>query len=365
MRTFFVGAQEKPNGVNSYTYNLAHELIKLGYPSKVFSFGTCDKVSYYKDVEIRQIKTAGGTMLSIPMLYFKSLPYLIKHRKEIDIVAYQTVQFSWIPAFVMRLFGVKSCAIIHSLAEDSPKHSTLMKKLLVWNMKFDMFFTKHIITISRGRVNDVLTRYKRKADLVPCGVPVPNEESGVSDILERNDIKKGKYFLTIGRIDPIKNLETIIDAFMNHDHGDYQLVIGGDVSTPYGQNIVERAKGCENIKFPGMVIGDDKDVLLRNCLAYCLQSYSEGLPIALLEGLSYGKLALCSNIPAITDVLLPMNIGLINDVSDVNSLAHSMVEVENSYEQYKYQEDLALTAVKKNYSWPMICQTFIKLINTY
>lgn len=365
MRTFFIGAQEKPNGINSYTYNLANELTKSGFPSKVLSFGSCDKTSYYNEVEIRQVKTFGGTMFGIPMLYFKSLPYLIKHRKEIDMIAYQAVPFSWIPAMVMRMFGVKSCTTIHSLPEDSPKYSPLMKKILVWNMKFDMFFTKHIISISKGRVNDILTRYNRKADLVPCGVPIPNETSGVSDILDRFGIKKGKYFLTIGRVDSIKNLETLIDAFLNHEFSEYQLVIGGDVSTPYGHTIVERAKGNNSIIFPGIVMGADKDVLLRNCLAYCLQSFSEGLPIALLEGLSYGKLALCSNIPAIVDVLQPLNIGFINDVSDVNGLAESMLKVECSYNNFKYQEEVASKSVREIYSWSNICKEYIKVVSLY
>ena len=120
MRTVFIGAHEEPNGVNSYTYNLALELKKRGYESFVISFGSCNKVTDYKGVKIKQYRTWGNTMTSIPVLYLKSLPYLIKHRKEIDMVMYQTVTFSVIPSLIVRLFGMKSSAIIHSLAEDSP-----------------------------------------------------------------------------------------------------------------------------------------------------------------------------------------------------------------------------------------------------
>ena len=127
MRTVFIGAHEDPNGVNSYTYNLALELKNRGYESLVISFGSCYKETYYKGVMIKQYKTFGGTMTSIPILYLKSLPYLIKHRKTIDVVMYQTVMFSVIPSFIVRKFGMKSSAIIHSLAEDSPKHGSLMK----------------------------------------------------------------------------------------------------------------------------------------------------------------------------------------------------------------------------------------------
>ena len=108
MRTVFIGAHEEPNGVNSYTYNLALELKKRGKASTVISFGSCNKKTEYNGVPIKQYKTIGGTMTSIPLLYLMSLPYLIKHRKEIDIVMYQTVMFSVIPSLIISLCGLKS-----------------------------------------------------------------------------------------------------------------------------------------------------------------------------------------------------------------------------------------------------------------
>ena len=57
MRTVFIGAHEEPNGVNSYTYNLALELKKRGFESFVMSFGSCNKVTDYKGVKIKQYRT--------------------------------------------------------------------------------------------------------------------------------------------------------------------------------------------------------------------------------------------------------------------------------------------------------------------
>lgn len=87
-------------------------------------------------------------------------------------------------------------------------------------------------------------------------------------------------------------------------------MIGGDVDNAYGKTILERAKGCKNIIFPGVVYGEAKAALLQNCLAYCLVSSSEGLPIALLEGMSYGKIPVVTRIPSIQEVLEKYNIGL-------------------------------------------------------
>lgn len=364
MRTVFIGAQEYPNGVNSYTFNLALELKKRGFESLVMGFGSCDKVTEYKGVLIKQYKTHGGTMSSIPTLYLKSIPYLIKHRKEIDMIMYQTVHFSVIPAFIVRLFGLKTSTIVHSLAEDSPKYSEKMKKILMASMRFAMFFTRHIITVSHAKAKEVLDKYNRKCHVLPCGVYMPDEKLLNKDVLVKNGIVEGKYFLSIGRIDSIKNLETLIDAFKAHVHTGFQLVIAGDVNNDYGRTIVERAQDCKDIIFPGIVFGDAKATLLKNCMAYCLVSSSEGLPIALLEGMSYAKIPIVTRIPSIKEVLEDYNIGVWNDVKNIEQLSESMRNVESNFEVMQEQGNVAKRIVELNYTWPQICDKYLELVNT-
>lgn len=366
MRTVFIGAHETPNGVNSYTYNLALELNKRGHESLVMSFGSCNKKTDYKGVVIKQYRTLGGTMTSIPLLYLKSLPYLIKHRKEIDIVMYQTVTFSVIPSLIVRIFGMKTCAIIHSLAEDSPKHGSMMKKILMISMRWALAFTRNVITVSHTKAREVYERYKKICNVLPCGVFLPEERTLNVDFLDKNGIKAEKFFLTIGRIDPIKNYEVLIDAFKQHDYGEYQLVIGGDVDNDYGRYVVKRAGDCRNIIFPGIVYGDLKATLLRNCIAYCLVSSSEGLPIALLEGMSYGKIPIVTRIPAIKEVLEKSDIGLWSDVKNVEQVSANMKSVEAAnVEDIKAQEKKIRKVVIDNYTWPQICDQYLELVKKF
>ena len=365
MRTAFVGAQEEPNGVNSYTYNLALELNNRGQTSFVMSFGSCDKETQYKGVIVKQYKTPGRTMTSIPVLYLKSLPYLIKHRKEIDMVMFQTVIFSVIPSMIVRMFGMKTCSIIHSLAEDSPKHGPKMKKVLIASMKLALAFTRNVLTVSHTKAQEVYERYKKICKVLPCGVFLPEVRAENTDILVKNGITAGKFFLTIGRIDPIKNYEVLVDAFKQHDYGEYQLVIGGNVNNAYGETIVERAAECKNIIFPGVVYGDAKAALLKNCMAYCLVSSSEGLPIALLEGMSYGKILVVTRIPSIQEVLEKYNIGLWSDVKNVYQVAENMIAIENKYVDLKVQGETARKIVEENYTWPKICDQYLDMVKEF
>lgn len=365
MRTAFIGAQEYPNGVNSYTYNLALELNRRGHASFVMSFGSCNKIMQFKGVTIKQYKTHGGTMTSIPVLYLKSLPYLIKHRKEIDMVMYQTVIFSVIPSLIVRMFGMKACSIIHSLAEDSPKHGPVMKKILIASMKLALAFTRNVLTVSYTKAKEVCERYKKICKVLPCGVFLPDDKVIDTELLDKNGIKAGKFFLTIGRIDPIKNYEVLIDAFKQHEYGEYQLVIGGDVNNQYGKTVVERATNSRNIIFPGIVQGDLKAALLKSCAAYCLVSSSEGLPIALLEGMSYGKILIVTRIPSIQEILEKYNIGLWCDVKNIDQVTKNMIAVENNYMDLKSQGEISRKIVEDNYTWSHLCDRYLDMVKEF
>ena len=186
-----------------------------------------------------------------------------------------------------------------------------------------------------------------------------------SELLDKNGIKAGKFFLTIGRIDPIKNYEVLIDAFKQHEYGEYQLVIGGDVNNQYGKTIVERAANSSNIIFPGIVQGDVKAALLKNCVAYCLVSSSEGLPIALLEGMSYGKILIVTRIPSIQEVLEKYNIGLWSDVKNIDQVTENMIAVENNYMDLKSQGEISRKIVEDNYTWSQICDRYLDMVKEF
>ena len=91
-------------------------------------------------------------------------------------------------------------------------------------------------------------------------------------------------------------------------------------------------------------------------------SSSEGLPIALLEGMSYSKLLVVTQIPAIQEVLEKYKIGLWCAVNDVSDVAKNMELVENSYEELREQENIALNIVKENYTWPHICDLYLDML---
>lgn len=72
----------------------------------------------------------------------------------------------------------------------------------------------------------------------------------------------------------------------------------------YSRNLKETARK-NGVVLTGFIKGKKLHSLLTNCLCYCLPSSHEGLPIALLEAMSYGVKVIVSDIPANKEVGLP------------------------------------------------------------
>ena len=110
---------------------------------------------------------------------------------------------------------------------------------------------------------------------------------------------------------PEKNLHHLISAYaqakneelkVQKDSG-IKLVLAGDTDfeDDYSRGLKEMARN-NGIILTGFIKGKKLHSLLTNCRAYCLPSSHEGLPIALLEAMSYGVKVVVSDIPANLEV---------------------------------------------------------------
>ena len=121
-----------------------------------------------------------------------------------------------------------------------------------------------------------------------------------------SDSKSNNYVLSVGRFVEEKGFDLLINAFSRINAGGIKLVLAGDSDheTSYSVRLKELAKS-NNVVLTGYVRGDELQQLFNNCRLYVLSSYNEGLPLALLEAMSYKLPVLSSNIPASVQIQLP------------------------------------------------------------
>jgi starch synthase len=205
-----------------------------------------------------------------------------------------------------RLLGLRVVVTNHGPDYDRQKWGRLAKTMLRLGEYLGGRFANEVIVISKVIAGIIKKRCGRDSNLIYNGVPLP-EPSDRFDHLERFGIRPtGGYVLAVARFVPEKGLHDLVEAFTALK-GDVQLVIAGDADhvTEYSKELRKQANRDKRIVLTGYVTGEPLHQIYSHAGLFVLPSYHEGLPIALLEAMSYGQSVLVSDIPANKEVTLP------------------------------------------------------------
>lgn len=134
--------------------------------------------------------------------------------------------------------------------------------------------------------------------IIPNGIKLPET------FLKENKVGQKKTLLFIGRVHPKKGLELLIEALykLKKKNSDFLKnwniqIVGWDQGNHlnYLRNKCSAYNLQENITFIGPLFGEDKQLKLKSADAFILPSYSEGLPMSILEAWSYKLPVLMTN----------------------------------------------------------------------
>ena len=252
-----------------------------------------------------------------------------------------------------RLLGLKVVVTNHGPDYDRQKWSKSAKRMLKLGEYLGGRFANEVIVISTVIGDIVRARCGRESNLIYNGVPLP-DKSGRTDFLDRLGIKPKNYILAVARFVPEKGLHDLVKAFKGGDNG-YQLVIAGDADheTAYSRNLKKAAAEDERIILTGYITGKDLNQIYSHARLFCLPSYHEGLPIALLEAMSYGLPSLVSDIPANNEVDLSKDRYF--QVGDVEDLRVRLAQLLNQQITDREKKDLRIKIAEK-YNWLKIAE---------
>ncbi|BBO68393.1 hypothetical protein DSCA_23230 [Desulfosarcina alkanivorans] len=194
--------------------------------------------------------------------------------------------------------GYKVVMTNHGPEYDRQKWGPLARWVLRTGEYLGGKFSHEVIVISEIIENIVHKRCGKNANLIFNGVPIPEKRVETCH-LDGIGVSKNNYFLAVARFVPEKGLHDLVKAFQ-HVQGEFKLVIAGDADheTAYSNHLKSLVQKDPRIKLTGYVNGEYLSQLYSNAALFVLPSYHEGLPIALLEAMSYGCPPLVSDIPA-------------------------------------------------------------------
>lgn len=250
---------------------------------------------------------------------------------------------------IARLMGMKVVFTHHGQDYDREKWNWIAKAILRLGEFLGATFANRVIVISNGIWDMMARKYSitRKMHLIYNGV-TPAEFISEPTYFRHLGIEPGKYVLGMCRFAPEKNLHHLIQAFSKIDSHGCKLVIAGDsdFEDSYSTQLKLLAKKNKVI-LTGFIKGKRLHSLLNHTRCYVLPSSHEGLPIALLEAMSYGAPTLVSDIPANLEVGLPKkNYFTCGDVLELTARLQEIVDMP--YEKYKYDME--------KYDWEKIAE---------
>lgn len=261
----------------------------------------------------------------------------------------------WIP----KLFGKKCVATIHGLDWDRAKWGGFATRYIKFGEKIAVKCADEIIVLSENIKRYFKDTYNRETVYVPNGVNEPN-------IVEANEIKtkygleKDGYILFLGRIVPEKGISYLIKAFKEVKTDKILVIAGGASDTGEHYNeLKELAKTDDRIIFTGFVQGRILEELYSNAYVYTLPSDLEGMPLSLLEAMSYSNCVLGSNIDEIVEVVEDKAVLFEkSNVKDLTEKLQYLCDDENVVNEYKNN---ARRYICDKYSWDEVTKQTLEI----
>lgn len=196
-----------------------------------------------------------------------------------------------------RALGLTVVVTHHGPDYERQKWGRIAKQVLKLGEALGMRAAHERIVISTGIRDLVRRKYGVDAHLIPNGVDLTDQEPG-GDAPERFELVPRRYVLQVSRLVPEKRQLDLIAAFEAAGLVGWKLVLVGDTEFPdaYSDAVREAARRNPSIVCTGFQTGQMLHELYANAAVFVLPSSYEGLPIALLEALSYGLETFASDI---------------------------------------------------------------------
>lgn len=359
MKVFVVGTRGFPD-VQGGVEKHCEELYPRIAQNEDFQVTVFTRLPYIKNRDRKNYKNVGLSHIWCPKR--KSLEAIIHTFLGVIIAKFRgcnLIHFHAVgPALLIPLAKILKMKVVftyHGPDYLRAKWGSIAKLVLKLGEQVGVKYADRVIVISKSLENYLKNKYLLSPErliYIPNGVVIFNQE--LSDkALIKYGIERKKYFLSACRFVPEKGLDVLIQAFKKIDYCGFKLVIAGDADheSDYSKRLKQLARETVNIVLTGVISGEPLLELYSNAALFILPSYYEGLPIALLEALSFGLPVVVSDIEQNHEIEL--NREAYFKPGDVDDLANKLKSFIIDESQFKLNEKIHFL-LKDKYNWDKI-----------
>lgn len=369
MKIAMIGHKRIPSregGVEIVVEELSTRMVKKNHEVVCYNRGgkhaldksqKIEKLKEYKGVKLKKVLTIDKKGLAaMTSSFFATIAALFSKANVVHYHAEGPCAWLWIIKFFSRK---RIIATIHGLDWQRAKWGGFATKYIKFGEKVAVKYADEIIVLSKNVQKYFKDEYNRETRFIPNGVSKP-EIVKAEIIKDKYNLKKDEYILFLGRIVPEKGIHYLIDAY-NKIKTNKKLVIAGSASDTdsYYAELKEKAKDNKNIIFTGFVQGKELDELYSNAYIYCLPSDLEGMPLSLLEAMSYGLCCLTSNIKECSEVL--EEYGVTFKKSNIKDLKNKLEDLCNNKKEVGKYKKTAQEYILNKYNWDDVVDKTLEL----
>ena len=355
----------REGGIEIVVEELSTRMVKLGHSITCFnrkghhvsgSEFDSSQLSEYKGVKLKPVWTLDKKGLAAMT---SSLSAAIKAALgKYDVIHFHAegpCAMLWLP----KLFGKRCIATIHGIDWQRAKWGGFASKYIKFGEKVAAKYADEIIVLSEGVQNYFKDTYGRKTVFIPNGVNRPAIREPQL-IKEKFRLDKDDYILFLGRLVPEKGISYLIEAFKQINTDKKLVIAGGSSDTDeFLQDLKKIAKDDKRISFTGFVQGQLLEELYSNAYVYVLPSDLEGMPLSLLEAMSYGNCCVVSDIAECSEVVEDK--AVVFQKSNVEQLKEKLQDLCDHPEKVQSYKNSASNFICQKYNWDDVVDKTIAL----
>ncbi len=360
MRIAYIGQKGIPvktGGVERYVEEVSTRMAKNGHEVFVYARNnyTEKKIQEYDGVKIIHLPSIPTKNLdAISHTFLATIHALFQNY---DIIHYHSIgptSLSVIP----KLFKRKTPLIATFQCQDyfHKKWGRFAQAYLRFSERLTCVVPDETIAVTKQIQTYAKEKYQKDLIYIPNGAEIKFNYN--AEVLGEWNLQKNNYILSVSRLVRHKGIHYLIEAFndlceKNLNQGKKLVIVGGGAFTDdYVQYLKALAGKNKEIVFTGTVSGEKLEQFFSHCFLFVQPSESEGMSLALLEAMGYGKAILVSDILENVNVL--KGSGFVFENKNKDDLKNKLEEILNNPEKAELAGLESQKIARDFYDWDKI-----------
>lgn len=307
-------------GTENYSFHLIRAMLALGRPHEY-------RLYFNRPPDRSDFASESAKLRVMPF------PRLWTHARLSAEMAQHPPDVLFVPSHVLPIVHPRRCvATVHDLGylRWPLAHSRARRWYLHLSTLFNARASSRVIADSQATADDLVRHYQippEKIAVIPLGCGpeyAPPRPAAVAAVRARYALP-ARYVLSVGTIQPRKNLARLVEAFkrVRGATGDVVLVVAGQPGWGAEPTLRQIAESGSSVRLLGYVPDGDLPALLGGAEALAFPSLYEGFGLPALEAMACGTPVVCSNNSSLPEIV--GDAGLLVPPTDVDALAGALI----------------------------------------